>query len=264
MDSLVKVHVMHTGAVKVDRALPYRELDVVPPVNTRGEECQVWLPMSSYLIEHPKGRIVIDAGWHEDVRTKPLEHLGAAAHFVEYRLDAGASIKEQLASKSLTPEDIDLVVATHLDVDHISGLTLLRGAKRFWVSEEELSRMKPFKGMWIEGLPIETFEFSSIPHGPYGLGKDVFEDGRVYLVSTPGHTAGQVSILVRLAGGWLLLASDVGYSERAWKEFLLPGVMTSQEQAFESLKWVQQFSQREDCVAILANHDPAVRPTVYT
>ncbi|WP_232243179.1 N-acyl homoserine lactonase family protein [Paenibacillus sp. GSMTC-2017] len=263
MKSLVKVHVMHTGEVKVDRALPFEELGEVPPVNVRGEEFQIWLPMSSYLIEHPKGRIVVDSGWHEEVRTNPLEHLGAVAHFVEYRLSPGASIREQLTSKGLSPKDIDLVIISHLDVDHISGLKLLDGAKRFYVSDIELKHVQPFKKRWYEGLPLETFEFESIPHGPYGLGKDLFGDGLVYLVFTPGHTAGQVSVLIRLESEWLLLASDVGYSERSWKELLLPGITVSQEQAIESLKWVHRFSQRDDCLAALANHDPAVQPNVY-
>ncbi len=263
MESLVKVHVMRTGYVKVDRALPYKELESVPPVNVRGENYQLWLPMSSYLIEHPQGRIVVDAGWHEDVRKNPLEHLGAAAHFVEYRLPPGASVIEQLASQGLSPSDIDLVVVSHMDVDHISGLKMLQGAKRFWVSELEFKHVKPFKKMWYEGLPLEPIEFESIPYGPYNLGKDVFGDGMIYLVHTPGHTMGQLSVLVRLKDGWLLLASDVGYSERSWKEQLLPGVMTNEEQAAESLQWVRTFSLREDCLAALANHDPLVQPAVY-
>lgn len=263
MEYRLKVHVMHTGAVKVDRALPYMELDKVPPVNERGEAYQTWLPMSSYLIEHPKGRVVVDAGWHEEVRTNPVEHLGDAAHFAEYSLPPGQSVKEQLASKGFSPQDIDLVVVTHLDVDHISGLKLLDGAKRFWVSEIELTHVKPHKKIWYEGLPLETFEFESIPYGPYRSGKDVFGDGLVYLVFTPGHTMGQVSVLIRLESGWLLLASDVGYSERSWKEFVLPGAVTNAEQAAESLQWVKDFSGRDDCVAVIANHDPAVRPAKY-
>ena len=93
MESNVKVHVMHTGEVKVDQSLPYKELEIVPPVNKRGEAFQLWIPLSTYLIEHPSGRIVVDAGWHEDVRTRPLEHLGSAANFVEYTLSEGCSVK---------------------------------------------------------------------------------------------------------------------------------------------------------------------------
>lgn len=263
MSKHVRVHVMHTGKVKVDVALPYKELEKVPPVNLRGEAYQIWLPMSSYLIEHPEGRIVVDAGWHEDVRTSPEAHLGAAAGFVEYELPAGWSIREQLQSRGLAPSDIDLVAVSHLDVDHISGLALLNGARRFWVSKPELAAVKPFKKAWYEGLDLEPYPLEEIPFGPYRLGKDVFGDGSVFLVHTPGHTVGQFSVLARLQKGWLLLASDVGYSRRSWKELILPGVMTDKEQALQSLKWVKEFANRTDCVAVLTNHDPVVVPVVY-
>lgn len=263
MKSKVQVHVMHTGRVKVDRALPFKELEAVPAVNVRGEPYQMWLPMSSYLIEHPDGRIVVDAGWHEDIRTKPHEHLGSAASFVEYELPEGWSIKEQLASRSLSSIDIDVVVVTHLDVDHISGLTLLNGAKSFWVSQPELDHVKPYKKIWYEGLPISPVHYESIPYGPLHEGKDVFGDGLVYLVSTPGHTAGQMSVLVHLQDGWILLASDTGYTERSWKSMILPGITTDNVQALQSLQWVRTFAERADCLAVLANHDPAVIPGVY-
>lgn len=264
MKNFVRVHVMHTGDVKYDRALAFKELDLIPPVNQRGEEYQELVPVSCYLIEHPKGRIVVDAGWHEDIRTCPKEHFGEELYkFIEYRLPEGSSVREQLASMHLTPQDIDLVVTTHLDEDHISGLELLKGAKRFLVSEPELKNAAKYKEKWYRGISFEAFELEPIPFGPFNLGKDIFGDGLVYLVFTPGHTAGHVSVLARVETGWVLLASDVGYAEKSWKELILPGNTVDKRQALESLEWVQYFSQRIDCVAAIANHDPSVRPVSY-
>lgn len=263
MESQIKVHVMHTGRVKVDRALPYKELDVVPPVHAREESYRMWLPISSYLIEHPDGNIVVDAGWHEDVRANAQAHLGAAASFVEYELPAGWSIREQLAARRLSPSDIDIVVISHLDVDHISGLSLLRGARSFWVSEPELANAKPHKLAWYGGLPVRTFAYESIPYGPNKRGRDLFGDGRIYLVDTPGHTPGQLSVLVRLRAGWLLLASDTGYTGRSLEESILPGITTDERQAAQSLQWTKAFSERSDCIGVLLNHDPAIVPATY-
>jgi len=110
MDSFVKVHAMHTGDLKYDRSLAFKELDVIPPVNQRGEAHQELVPVSAYLIEHPKFRIVVDAGWHEDIRTKPKEHFGEDLYqFIEYSLPEGSSLREQLAAKGLSPRDIDVV-----------------------------------------------------------------------------------------------------------------------------------------------------------
>ncbi|MCK1995325.1 N-acyl homoserine lactonase family protein [Peribacillus muralis] len=231
MEKFVKVHVMHTGDVKYDRALAFKQLDVIPPVNQRGQEYQELVPVSCYLIEHPNGRIVVDAGWHEDIRTQPKEHFGEDLYqFIEYRLPEGRSVREQLATKNITPQDIYAVVMTHQDEDHISGLQHLIGAKRFLVSEPE----------WRNCA-----------------------DGLIYLVFTPGHTDGHVSVLARVEKGWLLLVSDVGYAEKSWKELILPGNTVDEQQALESLQWVQYFLQRSDCVAAIANHDPSVRPVSY-
>ena len=62
--------------------------------------------------------------------------------------------------------------------------------------------------------------------------------------------------------GWLLLASDVGYSNKSWTQMILPGVTTNKSNARHSLKWVRDFSSRKDCIQAIANHDPAIKPQI--
>ncbi|MCH5585002.1 N-acyl homoserine lactonase family protein [Shimazuella sp. AN120528] len=265
MNNFVKVHVMHCGDVKVDRRLAYRDpdLDHIPFIGQRSEEYQPWLPVSCYLIEHPKGTVVIDAGWSEDVRTRPEVHLGHAYKFCHPRLPSGQSISEQLASKGLTLKSIDYVVISHMDIDHISGIHLLADAKSFLVSEPEWNGAKSYQKARCEGVVFESFSLDPIPFGPYQLGKDLFGDGLVYLVFTPGHTAGLVSVVARVENGWLLLAADAGYSKESWNQLILPGNTSNEQQALQSLQWISDFSKRDDCVAVIANHDPSVKYGIY-
>ncbi|CRK82914.1 hypothetical protein [Neobacillus massiliamazoniensis] len=109
MTSFVKIHVMHCGDVKVDKRLAFKDnvLSNVPKLGERSKEDQIWIPVSCYLIEHPLGLTVIDAGWSEKVRTSPEEQLGYAYQYCHPRLLEGQSIKEQLAVRNLTPSDID-------------------------------------------------------------------------------------------------------------------------------------------------------------
>lgn len=155
MNDFVKVEVLHTGRLKYDRSLAFKELDSIPLVNQRGESFQSEVPLSSYLIEHPSGRrVVVDAGWHEDIRTRPEQHLGSDLwQFIEYDLPAGSSVREQLQERGLTPKDIDLVVISHLDVDHISGLGLLKGAGRFLVSQPEWEFAAVSHEAWHREVP---------------------------------------------------------------------------------------------------------------
>ncbi|WP_028778140.1 N-acyl homoserine lactonase family protein [Shimazuella kribbensis] len=265
MKSYAKIHVMHAGELTYDQSLAFKEMDSIPAVHQRGPEYQQKVPVSSYLIEHPKGNIVIDTGWHEDIRTNPKEHLGEDIYqFIEYKLPEGKSVREQLASKNIQTDQIDAVVITHLDVDHISGLPLLKNAKRFLVSAPEWeNNQHESKEKWYKGIEFEPFQLEPIPFGPHQLGKDLFGDGLVYLVYTPGHTAGHISVLVRAEAGWVLLVSDVGYAEKSWKEKILPGNTVNDELAYQSLRWVNEFSQRNDVVATIANHDTKIKPTVF-
>jgi glyoxylase-like metal-dependent hydrolase (beta-lactamase superfamily II) len=265
MSDFVKVHVMHCGDGKVDRRLAYKDpdLDNIPFVDQRPDEYQLWLPVSCYLIEHPNGTVVIDAGWSEDVRIRPEEHMGYAYKFCHPHLPYGKSIKEQLVSKGLSAKNIDHVVISHLDIDHISGIHLLTGAQSFLVSEPEWNAAKPFQKARCEGIAFEPFALDPIPFGPYQLGKDLFQDGLVYLVFTPGHTAGLISVVTRVKNGWLLLASDAGYSEESWNQLVLPSNTTSDQQALQSLQWISNFSKRDDCVAVIANHDRSVKYGIY-
>ncbi|WP_248928779.1 N-acyl homoserine lactonase family protein [Paenibacillus hamazuiensis] len=260
MNKQIKVHVMHCGDVLVDRRLAYRDegFGHVPKLGERSEEHHIWTPVSCYLIEHPAGRVVIDAGWSEEVRSDPEGHLGYAYHYCRPRLPSGQSVRERLASRGLTAEDIRYVVISHLDVDHISGLRMLAGAQSIMVSEPEW-QAATFQKKRCEGILIEPFALEPIPFGPYGLGKDLFGDGTVYLVFTPGHTAGLLSALVKTEKGWLLLASDAGYSAVSWNEEVLPGHMSDEKMCRDTFRWIREFSGRDDCAAAIANHDPAVR-----
>ncbi|MDP4171059.1 MAG: MBL fold metallo-hydrolase, partial [Bacillota bacterium] len=129
----MKVHVWHTGEVYIDQALAYREKGIHPMPYTgwlRGNEKKMWVPVSSYLIEHPKGLILVDTGWHEEMRTNQKKHLGRLAYSMfKGKLQSGDSISEKLNHFGVTSKEIDYVLLTHLHSDHVSGLKHVQDAK---------------------------------------------------------------------------------------------------------------------------------------
>jgi len=183
--------------------------------------------------------VLVDTGWSPEIRTNAKRHLGWISHAMyQGNLPIGQSVKEQLSSIGLADSDLDYILLTHLHSDHVSGLEDICGAA------------------------VETFELETIPFGPYNKGIDLFGDGTLYLVHTPGHSKGHFSVLVKTDQGWVLLVSDAGYAERSWKELVLPGITTNAQQATASLRWVQEFSLRDDCRCVLANHDPSLLPHI--
>lgn len=262
----VPVRVLHTGSVTIDRALAFREETRHPAPHTgwlRPRSARIRVPVSAYLIEHPDGRVLVDTGWHTDVRTDQRGHLGWV-RWTMFRgdLPAGRAVHEQLDEMGIGSAELEYVVLTHLDSDHVSGLRQVSHARNVLVSRPEWEArggLRYVPSMW-EGVDVAPFDLEEIPHGPREAGLDLFGDGRVYLVHTPGHSVGQVSVLVDAGDGWVLLASDVGYASRSWEEGVLPGLTEDDEDARASLDWVAEFAARDDCVAALANHDPDVEP----
>lgn len=268
---MTTIHIWHTGEVYIDRALAYQERTLHPAPYTgilRPSSKKGWFPVSTYFINHPKGKILVDTGWNEAIRSNPRGHLGLiSSALFKGNLPPGQSVREHLETIGLEDNDLDFVLLSHLHLDHVSGIEHVRHAKTILTSKPEWDAAnKDFgyiRSMW-RGVPIQTFELEVIPFGPYNKGIDLFQDGSLYLVHTPGHSKGQFTVMVQTSKGWVLLVSDVGYSSRSWTQLVLPGLMTNKEEAIRSLRWVQEFSLRDDCRRIIANHDPEVKPQMIT
>lgn len=268
---MIKVHLIHCGRVCVDRALPFQEKSLNPLAFMgigRGQDKKLWLPVSVYFIEHPKGKVLIDTSWHTDVRIDAKKHLGRLRYRINQPdLPAGEAVHERLAALGVLPQDLDYVILSHLHDDHASGLPLVKQAKQILVSDVEWlyardSKLTYVRTMWRDVPNIATFSFNQSAEGLPAF--DLFGDGSMVFVQTKGHTQGLASTIISGKTGKLLLCSDVGYAAKSWQQMILPGVQHNKADTIRSLQWVQQFAQRPDCLAIWANHDTELRPQVLS
>lgn len=279
----MRIHIFHTGEVHVSPYLPFGGDDcgiLKASGITTPKKDWLWLPVSAYLIEHPKGRILVDTGWHREMspdsvynRKAQIKSLGS---FILYninqgRIASGEAIDEQLASLGLKPTDIDYVLLTHLDCDHANGLIQVKGAKRILVAADELSPKNTKKGLveciryrkrWWDGMNLEAFDWNG-PEGPVGKSFDLFGDGSVVMVNIPGHSAGLCAVKVKNSDGkFVLLFSDGGYAGKSWEQMITSGVCQDKKFQRLSLQWIREQSQSPDCIGSLANHDPDIKPHV--
>lgn len=275
----IKIHIFHAGKVYVSKALPFKDVVNNPSpfhlssLSSYGRKNRIWLPVSSYLIEHPKAKILVDTGWHREIspngkysRLAQIKHLGIGHFFINQgMLPDGESIVEQLSDKmEILPQNLDYVILTHLHTDHASGLRMLKEAKHIIVSEEEIKDTEKYpiryvKSMWKE-ISFEPFNFSDTGIGPVGRSFDLFGDGSLELIQIPGHTSGLTAVKINAGDKYVLLFSDGGYASKSWKEMIPPGTALDEEQALKSLKWIRDMSLNENCIESLANHDADIVP----
>lgn len=266
---MIKVHILHTGQVSVDIGVPIKQRNPLAVTGFfRGERHRVWLPVSVYLIEHPKGLILIDTGWHTEIREYQVKRKLGQLPISYGKLPVGEAVHEQLANLGFKTSDLDYVFVTHLDGDHARGLRLVRDAKHIMVSSEEWNDAQKRRyfyrynsALW-ENVNVQTFSYSDSGIGPFGRSYDVFGDSTIQLVSTPGHSHGLFTTLIQGEQKFAAIIGDTGYMRKSWEDLRLPGLTVDKSAALKSLQWIRQLSQSENCAGIYATHDPEVKPQI--
>ena len=275
----MKIHVLHTGEVRVSPYLPFGgdNCNLLKASGmTTPKEDWIWLPVSVYLIEHPKGLILVDTGWHRDMspegvydKAAQIKSLGSRVLYNvnQGQIPLGEAVDEQLATMGIKPADLDYVLLTHLDCDHANGLRAVKNAKHIIVAQEELDCARKngfirYKKKWWEGVELQTIEWNGT-EGPAQKSFDLFGDGSIKMINIPGHCDGLCAVkITREDGKYVLLFSDGGYATKSWKEMITSGVSLDKEMQRKSLQWIRDQSMDANCIESLATHDTDIKPHV--
>lgn len=261
---MIKVHIFHTGEVMVDDAIPHGSKNPLAVTGIfRSKSKKRILPVSCYLIEHPKGNILIDTGWDSKYITKKPKRFGGLLDRMSTPLvKPGDSIDCKLQKLGLTDTDIDYIFFSHMDFDHTSGLCLVANAKHVMAAEEEIADANKYFFRYVKSnwnfTEITPFHYAASGIGPVGKSFDVFGDGTVLLVNTPGHSYGLFTALVNNGKQYIALAGDAAYTQKSLSEHLIPGFTVDKAMARKSLDWLCKLKEDKNCLLIIANHDPEI------
>jgi N-acyl homoserine lactone hydrolase len=236
------------------------------------------LPIYAWLIEHPEGLIVVDTGetaragepgyfprWH------PYFRLGVRAY-----VNRDDEIDRRLAQLGFSPDDVRYVVMTHLHTDHAGGLhhfprsEILVSRRELRAAQGRVGRVRGYLNNrfpdWFAPRPID---FDPQQLWPFRESKALTDAGDITVVPVPGHSHGQLAVVIDEGDHTIFLAGDSSYSENLMLRKAVDGVAPDEAAARDTLAQILSYAHATPTV-YLPSHDPesakrlAARRTVPT
>ena len=187
------------------------------------------LPTPCYLIRHGKDWLLWDTGNGDQLAEMPNGVTKLGGRFTVKR-----TLASQLAELGLKPRDITFVALSHFHQDHTGNIGIFPTAT-FLVSAAELAwaRSKPTP-FGVNFPSIEPLVKAKVDASDED--RDVFGDGSVQLLKSPGHTPGHRMLLVKLAKeGYVLISGDLYHTRENYAERLVPSVNLSRADTLASM-----------------------------
>ena len=212
---------------------------------------KVTLPVVSFYIRGASQNILIDTGASAEfmLRYEPNQPVRDIQSF-----------EEALAKQGLRPEDIDVVIQTHLHHDHIGNTAKCTNAKVI-LQESELSfALNPhplFAGVYPREV-ISELRFEPVK------GYTQVSDG-IRLIFTPGHSPGTQSVAVETAQGTAIITGFCcieetfnvsAESSKVSPDWLVytPGCHTDALAAYDNTLKIKGLAD-----ILIPNHEPSLR-----
>jgi len=196
-----------------------------------------------YLIRHDKGLLLWDTGVPDAVAAMPDGMVVANGAITYRRVKTLAAQLDQIGVK---PAAVTYVAVSHTHGDHVGNVglfaastVLIQGAEYDW------AMAGPNKPAFAATQTIKKLA------GDH----DVFGDGSVTIVSTPGHTPGHQSLLVKLSKtGALLLSGDAVHFQDNWTHRRVPSMNVNRDQTLASLQRIATLLDERQA-QLWINHD---------
>jgi N-acyl homoserine lactone hydrolase len=228
------------------------------------------IPVPAFLVRHPSvGAILVDTGLHPSIATDGKENFGSLGSRIgKPSLAAGEDVPGQLRERGLDPHEIPVVVMTHLHTDHssaisefsqstfvVSGTEWESGATGSWPTLNGYRRQHFDYAFDYRTIDFERAGIDS--YASFGRTFDLFGDGSVRLASTPGHSAGHMSVVCRLRQSDFVIGGDAMYvAAQLDGEAALPPRPFDAHNFRRSLQELRLFRRQYPDAIITPGHDP--------
>ena len=198
----MNLYFLNSGRVEMKKKI------FIPDLNT---DEKFELPVISTYINYKNTNILFDTGCHPSVETNAEKRWGGLSKIMTPKNMNGKNLITQLYEIGISPDDIDIVINSHLHPDHCGCNEFFKNAE-FYCHEQEFksaneknaSKMGYIKNEWDFPMPLKKLKQSF----------DLFDDSRIVTVDLPGHTPGSIGLMVNLEHNRFLIASDALSLER--------------------------------------------------
>lgn len=206
-----RMYVLYCGDIALENAAEF----------TPGATGPGALSVTCYLIKHRDGWLLFDTGLGDQIAAMPAGFKSQVGLWTVKR-----TLASELAELGLKPFDITYLVLSHSHPDHVGNLGLFKGATLVVQKAEYDWKLPDGKPRFDPAQKVITAA------GDY----DVFHDGSVVLISTPGHSPGHQNMLVRLPKtGAILLTGDSVHTKANWDGHKVPSRNFNVPQSLASL-----------------------------
>ncbi|WP_027531735.1 N-acyl homoserine lactonase family protein [Bradyrhizobium sp. WSM3983] len=242
--TIEKIFILDGGIARVDDGSIYS-----PGIN-------VGIPMTlscnAYLIRHREKWLLWDTGTEDDLVSEPQGRI--VAHGI--RGIVRRTVASQLDEIGVRPDEIAMIAISHAHFDHVGNCRLFRNAK--WIAQkaeyEAMFGPDPAQFGYLPEL-YATMRQNDVElvDGDH----DIFGDGAVRIIFTPGHTLGHCSLLVRLPkAGPVLLSGDVAHNRENFDCRRVPSFNADKQATEASMDKVDAILHTE-MATMWVNHDTA-------
>lgn len=200
-----------------------------------------------FLIRHPKGDLLWDAGLGDELVALP----DGRQPYPQIHESAKTALAEQLQRIGLSVDQIDFFAFSHAHADHTGNANALRHAT--WiVNRKELDGLATTPGVRPELLSAREQAKLKLIDGD----DDVFGDGSVMLLRTPGHTPGHQVLQLKLRkAGPLILAGDLYHTRDNYKFRRVPRINVSRADTLASFDRIDRIV-RNTRALVIVQHAP--------
>ncbi len=206
-----------------------------------------------YLIRHAKGLMLWDSGPADSIAARPDGVTGAGGALT---MRVPRTLASQLAEIGVAPTQITHIAFSHTHSDHVGNANLFTAAT-VYIQEPEYDAAFGPDAAKFNFVPANYDQLRANPVVKLRGDHDVFGDGSVVILSTPGHTPGHQSLLVRLPKtGPVVLSGDMVHFEENWVNRRVPAANFNREQSLQSMERVARILAANHA-QLWINHDKA-------